>query len=189
MSRSIVSFSCATRSAIGIHVHLPPYTPAFNIAWNDICLFPVFSPVLLCLTYTKPLQTERMSMSLNIESRGVRGRGQVEHYFVRQPLASKAFLLQSPCLSHCFCKDGGAYMQTCYSVLHGRLEAAACHFQTPEQLFHWRNVSPKCSCIADSACEAHRRPRMESVAHIQTQIPFAPMYAPHLRPTARTNRA
>ena len=36
--------------------------------------------------------SKRVRTLLNIESGGTRGRGQVVHYFVRQPLALKAFL-------------------------------------------------------------------------------------------------
>ena len=151
-----------------------------------LCGFFVVACLLACLAL--PDVHKAMCMSLNIESGGVRGTGQVVHNFVRQPLASEAFLLQSPRLLRCFCKDGGTYMQTCYSVLHDRQEAAACNFQTPEQLLSWRNVLLQCSCVVDSACEAHRRSRMKSVAHIQTHIRLAPIYAPPPRFAARKRK-
>ena len=106
-----------------------PLSPPLLTMWG----FVFVSCLLDCLALTGVHKT--MRKSLYIESGGVRGRGQVVHYFVRQPLASEALLLQLPCLLRCFRQDSGTHLQTCYSVLYGRQEAAISFFQTQEQLF------------------------------------------------------
>ena len=66
----------------------PPFTPAFNIVGMlCFCFLLSASPSCSALRAHTHLCSERVFIGLNIESGGVRGREQVVHYFVRQPLA------------------------------------------------------------------------------------------------------
>ena len=70
------------------HCAFPPFTPAFNIA--SVFFVGCCSPLGLA-ALPHAANCECMLFSVNIESGGIRGRGRVVHYFVRQPLASEAF--------------------------------------------------------------------------------------------------
>ena len=98
----------------------PPFTPAFNIVWK-VAFF--VSCLLACLALPHAHTTitdERMCMSLNIESGGVRGEGRWGTMLSVNRWRKRRF--DYNCLAFCiaFLNRGGICMHTIVCPMAGR---------------------------------------------------------------------